>query len=373
MATLNTSPLFQSRLAGPMQAIREYWGIESTDNNLDDAANRPLWSSYVIRASLSQVADYVNQCDRVYVTHINTANEIVIAGDTQACLRLTKQMKRDLKCDTFRAPATGVLHCDAVRSEYDELVKLNLLPVQSVSDITFYSAANYQPIPLDSLTIAHNIAKGLCQQLDFPRLVNRVYDDGARIFLEVGAGSSCSRWLQDILQPQPHLVVPLNKRGVDDQISIVKALAQLVSHQVPLDLSCLYHPVATQLNSTNLVIQASEVSTKVNTQILIPKHPQSAQLPQQSLHSAYSKGVPMSASVPHANSRASVVHSDQVAQLHKLHHLQQQKLSANLSHLNQVHLAFLKSRRESFRQLCQVSELQLQVSRMLVSQPFDRR
>lgn len=384
VATLNTSSLFQSRLAGPMQAIREYWGIDHTSNGLDNSANHPIWSSYVIRATLSQVTDYVNRYERVYITHINTANEIVIAGDAQACLRLTKQIKRDLKCDTFRAPATGVLHCDAVRSEYDELVKLNLLPVQSVSDITFYSAANYQPIPLDSPTIAHNIAKGLCQQLDFPRLVNRVYDDGARIFLEVGAGSSCSRWLQDILQKRPHLVIPLNKRGVDDQILIVKALAQLVSHQVPLDLSSLYHPVvtqhhpvATQPNSTNLVIEASEVSikestkvsTKVNTKTSIPKHPQSAQLPQHSLHSSCSQGTPMSDSAPHTHSGAGIIHSDQVAQLHKLHHLQQQNLSANLSQFNQVHLAFLKSRRESFRQLCQVSQLQLQVSRMLVSQP----
>jgi PfaB family protein len=368
IATLNTSSLFQSRLAGSMQAVREYWGLNPSKDSCNDSVNdlqadqaSAIWSSYVIRATLPQVIDYVQRYEKVYITHINTANEIVIAGDAQACLRLTKQMKRDLKCDTFRAPAGGALHCEVVRSEYDELVKLNLLPIQPVSGIRFYSAANYQPITLDSQAIAHHIAKGLCQQLDFPRLVNRVYDDGARIFIEVGAGSSCSRWVHDILQTKPHVVISLNKRGVDDHTSIVKALAQLVSHQVSLDLSSLYYPAATQPSSASWAVNANDASKN--------KTPTKQPSEQHSFLQSNQRGVNMSAPVTHAGSESSLIHLDQGSHLHKLHQLQQQKLSANLSHFSQVHLTFLKSRQESFRQLCQVSELQLQVSRMLISQP----
>lgn len=364
---LNNSPLFQSRLAGPMQAVREYWSNQPS-SGVDPAAgpnhgssnhgNDPIWSSYVIRATLPQVTDYVQRFEQVYITHINTSTEIVIAGESQSCLRLTKQIKRDLKCDTFRAPATGALHCDAVRSEYDELVRLNLLPVRPVSGITFYSAANYQPIRLDSSTIAHSIAKGLCQQLDFPRLVDCAYQGGARIFLEVGAGSSCSRWIQEVLQSQPHLVISLNKRGVDDYISIVKALAQLVSHQVPLDLASLYDPAVVQPRPVNLVscTQTASVNRSISQQ------PQSVQLNQSSLH--HPRGVSMSSSDPSSDP----IHPEQISHLHSLHQLQQQKLSANLSQFNQAHLAFLRSRQESLRQLRQISELQLQAAKMLVSQ-----
>jgi len=73
-----------------------------------------------------------------------------------------------LKCDAFRAPFNHVIHCEAISSEYDELFRLNTLPTQNVADIAFYSAADYEPITVDSQAIAHNLAKVLCQQLDFP-------------------------------------------------------------------------------------------------------------------------------------------------------------------------------------------------------------
>ncbi len=133
-----------------------------------------------------------------------------------------------------------VIHCEPMQSEYDELVKVNTLPTQTDSNTIFYSAAEYSPIKIDSHLIGKNIAKTLCQQLDFPRLVNHVYNDHIRIFIEVGVGSNCSRWISEILKHQEHLPVSLNKRGADDHTSIIKALAKLFSHRVELDLSPLY-------------------------------------------------------------------------------------------------------------------------------------
>ena len=80
---------------------------------------------------------------------------------------------------------------------------------------------------IDSNSIGKNIAKALCHQLDFPRLVNRAYNDNIRIFIEVGVGSNCSRWISEILKDKEHLAVSLNRRGVDDHTSIIKALAKL--------------------------------------------------------------------------------------------------------------------------------------------------
>ncbi|MGF1675712.1 MAG: beta-ketoacyl synthase, partial [Rivularia sp. (in: cyanobacteria)] len=67
--------------------------------------------------------------------------------------------------------------------------------------------------------------------------------DGAKIFIETGAGSVCSRWIDKNLSDKEHMTISLNRRGVDDHSSIIKALAKLVSHQVDLDLSPLYSTV----------------------------------------------------------------------------------------------------------------------------------
>ena len=182
------------------------------------------------------MAEKLQQEERVYLTQISTPKEVVIAGDPDGCQRVIAS----LGCDAFRAPFNHVIHCPAMKSEYQELVKLNTLPLRRNPQIAFYSAANYQQVAHTNQDIAHSVARTLCQQLDFPRLVNRVYQDNYRIFIEVGVGSNCSRWIKDILKSQEHAVVSIHRRGTNDFTSLIKAIALLVSHGVSLDLSPLY-------------------------------------------------------------------------------------------------------------------------------------
>ncbi|WP_341525308.1 type I polyketide synthase [Nostoc sp. UHCC 0302] len=238
----NSSPLFKDRLSGSKSAVLEYWGLPKTSASINDN----FWITYVLMANLSQVRECIKHEQRVYLTQINTPEEVLIAGEPAACERVIKT----LGCNAFPAPFDHVIHCEAMQSEYEELVKLHSLPSQNSPDTVFYSAGNYLPITLDSSEIARSVSKGLCQQLDFSRLVNRVYDDGARIFIEAGAGSVCSRWIDKNLENKEHITVSLNRRGVDDHTSIIKALAKLVSHRVSLDLSPLYS-VAQEISNQN--------------------------------------------------------------------------------------------------------------------------
>ena len=163
-----------------------------------------------------------------------------------------------LGCDAFRAPFNHVIHCEPLKSEYDELIKLNTLPLRNTPEIGFYSAANYGQIELESQKIAHNLTQTLIQQLDFSRLVKRVYQDDYRIFIEVGAGSNCSRWIKNILKSQAHATISLHRRNTDDFTSLIKALAKLVSHQVKLDLSPLYPQVFPSFDRDSSVTATNE-------------------------------------------------------------------------------------------------------------------
>ncbi|MGV0024446.1 PfaB family protein [Phormidesmis priestleyi] len=229
------SPLFQTRLSGPKNAVREHWGLPPSQETASD----DFWSTYVVMTDVDRVLEALKQIDRVYLTHINTPTEVVVAGDARNC----QQMIDRLQCESFRAPANYVLHCEPMRSEYNEFAKWMVLPTQAISDTQLYTAATYENSILDSQRIAHNIADALTKPLNFPRLVDRVYADGARIFIEVGPGGTCSRWIRETLKQKPHITMPVVTRGVEDAVSIVRLLAKLVSHQVPVDLSSLYPPV----------------------------------------------------------------------------------------------------------------------------------
>ncbi|GAX34612.1 beta-ketoacyl synthase N-terminal-like domain-containing protein [Nodularia sp. NIES-3585] len=263
---LNSSSLFKTRLVGSKNAVREYWRLPQ-DNHITD---QNLWSNYVLLCPLASVREAIKSENRVYLTLINTCDEVIIGGEPQACGRVIE----NLKCVAYRTPIKHAIHCEPMRSEYNELAKINTLPVENIKNTVFYSAAEYKPIPLDSNSIGHNIAKTLCHELDFPRLVNRVYNDGSKILLEVGVGGNCSRWISKILQGKEHLTVSLNRRGIDDHISIIRVLAKLLSHRVEMDLSPLYAVSEENFSPNKLALETSRLGSNKTDHISLPENSQ---------------------------------------------------------------------------------------------------
>lgn len=416
--TLNSSPLFGDKLSGPKNAVREYWG-------LTDSPNNNFWNTYVLMATPSQVRECLKQENRVYLTQINTPEEVLIAGDDAAC----KRVIATLGCNAFPAPFDHVIHCEAMRSQYEEIKKVNTLPSQNLPGIVFYSAADYQPIVLESNTIAHNIAKGLCQELDFPQLVNRVYGDGVRIFLEAGAGSVCSRWIDKILGDKEHITVSLNRRGMDDHASMVKALAKLLSHQVNVNLSPLYskaqetanqnkatlrtvtlggkaiaatilsdenrklvedfagdirsdrfkkqHPnipnlqqskITDSLNTSNQIIQQENYSPNI---LLQPEELKPKNIidnvfePREQLQSSESIAIKQPIPVFTPPLRTKKISS--IISMFDLNKTQYQKLNANNSKITKAHTAFLQARQDYSQQMSEIIQLQLTCAQNLLN------
>jgi 3-hydroxymyristoyl/3-hydroxydecanoyl-(acyl carrier protein) dehydratase len=227
---LHASNLYKTRLSGPKLAVRDFWGIHDTDS-ADD-----LWANYIVLAPAEKVIAQVQNEPHVYLAIVNSPREVMIAGDPAGCQRVIANVKGR----SLRAPFKHVIHSPPVQLEYDRFVQLNLADVRNVPGIRFYSAASYAPIQLTSDTIAHSIARVFCQPFDFPRLVQQVYDDGARIFVELGPARNCSHWIDGILKGQDYCALSINKKGANDHASVVRVLAQLFSHRVALNLGPLY-------------------------------------------------------------------------------------------------------------------------------------
>lgn len=223
------SPLFKTRLTGPKNAVREYWGLDAT---ADDSA---FWRTYLLKAPVDAIRAYVAEEPHVTLTMINTPREGVIAGDPAGCRRVIDV----LDCHALPVPYDAVIHAEAMRSEHPAFVELYTNPVTHRPDVDFYSTAGYAPLTLTSDALAHALADMTCTQVNFPRLVQRAYDDGARIFVELGPQRTCTRWIDKILRGKPHAAMAINKKGGSDIVGILSVLAQLLSHGVGLDISRL--------------------------------------------------------------------------------------------------------------------------------------
>lgn len=364
---LSSSPLFTNKLSGPKNAVREHWGLPITTV----LSNKAFWSTYVLRATPPQVRECIKHENRVYLTQINTPEEVLIAGDTQVCQRVIKT----LGCDALSVSLGFVMHCEAMHSEYDELVNLNTYPVENIPrDIVFYSASEYAPIAIESRTTAHSTAKVLCKQVDFPRLVNQVYKDGARIFIELGAGNSCSRWIDKILNPKEHITVAFNRRGMDDHTSIIKALATLLSHRVSLDLSSLYSQskeIFTPVKSMTKTITLGgprifdTVLTEENRKLFKNT---SGHLMQQA-DDDLTVNTQQSCNTPEMYQAMSASSFDRTA--NKPNSLEQYSpLIHQNSRIHKSHATFLKTRQESIQQISEIIQLGIACAENLLNHNF---
>ena len=236
------SDIFKNRLYGELTTVKNYWA-------LDDSVNSDsLWCTFTLKAHKSDVYTSIEQLKlkRVYLTLINTDDNLVIAGDPQECFQVIESLGS-------RAIPMGfvpAIHCEPTKEEYEGIAELYSMPTTDSCSTKLYSSSCYLPVPIRQKAIAYAIAKCFSEPVDFPRLVDKVYQDGARIFLEAGAGRICSTWIDKILHNKKHVIVPLNAKGTDDSLTFARVIAKLFCHKVDINLAPLYENVNETLNES---------------------------------------------------------------------------------------------------------------------------
>jgi PfaB family protein len=217
---LRNSDTFTKQLTGPLMRLTTVWGEEGANKTIQ-------WESYHIKAGVMQVKAIIDQFPRVYLTIVNTAESLVIAGEPAQCLQLAKQLNvRAIALDVH-----NIIHCELAKSEYENMLKLYALPIKGKLTCQLFSSSCYLPIPITEKAIAVSISKCLTELVDFPRLITNIHASGETVFIEVGAGKSLSTWVERILKNSEQAVTCLavNQKKLDDYSAILKTIVTLIS------------------------------------------------------------------------------------------------------------------------------------------------
>ncbi len=229
---LDRIPTFSTRLHGPKDSIREQWGLPP--------GTKVEWDSWTVRTTPAIAFAAIKPEKNVFLCNINTPGEVVIAGDRNGCNRALERIGASVASPV---PIPVTMHCEATRGEYDNLVAIHDLTVIPQPGIDFFSSAYCRPIDFAKESPAHTTAEAYCRVADFPRLVRNIYATGPKIFLELGGRRNCCTWIEKILKDRPHSAIPCDLKGQPSEVSILRALARLVSNGVPVDLRALYSVV----------------------------------------------------------------------------------------------------------------------------------
>ncbi|MGI2164419.1 PfaB family protein [Shewanella oncorhynchi] len=259
------SDIFNHAISGELTAVRRAWQLKDNESI--------VWNSFVVRADSKEIKALLPEFPRAYLAIIQ-GDTCVIAGCETSCKALLAKLgKRGIAANRVTAmhTAPALLVHGQVQDFYTQAVKPEALKPKALeaaahgSPIRFISAAQTAPVTVDSHSIGRAIADTFCSPLDFSALIQNATEQGARLFVEVGADRQTSTLIDKIshahagqsTENATTVAIACNAKGADVITSLLKCLAQLISHRVPLSLAPLIQPL-----SANAAPLSSAVSPK---------------------------------------------------------------------------------------------------------------
>ena len=225
------SSLFVDDMAGRLDAVRAAWGEP------DEAEIR--WTVGIVDRPREAVEAALESLPRAYRLIVNTPGECVVGGDPDQVRALVDA----LDCHFFELPGITAVHCEVAEPVTEPYLALHTLPTaipDELAGLRVYSGARTTAYEVDSDSAARSVLAQARDGVDFPGVISQAWQDGARIFIEVGPGHSCTRMIPRILGDRPHLAVALSARGQDEGQGLLRLLAALAAEGVALDLDRLY-------------------------------------------------------------------------------------------------------------------------------------
>ncbi|MEM6415807.1 MAG: beta-ketoacyl synthase N-terminal-like domain-containing protein [Pseudomonadota bacterium] len=221
--------------------------------NFYKAHNKIVESGVVPRGGLltvggvdpKSIIDMVDQSEgRLHLALDNCPNQAVLYGSSDDIGAAAERLK-ELGGICVSLPFDRGFHtalCNGadpyVRTVYNDLDVTS--PMCSV-----YSCVTADRFPSDAAGIRDLASQQIYSRVRFRETVQRMYDDGARIFIEVGPGGSLTGFVRDSLHGKKCQAMATAIEGRPVLPQILNVVGQMFAHGVPLNLDELfaYRPV----------------------------------------------------------------------------------------------------------------------------------
>lgn len=233
------SDLFTRRLSGQCTTAKEL-------------LNRPdfEWTVAVVNRPAEHVKKVLEGSEAVDLLIVNTPTECVIGGDREP-VRLAVAA---LGGEAFYLQGVPTVHCELLKPAEEDYYQLHLQTTEPPSNVRFYSGNWGRAYELNADSAARSITNNARYGIDYPKTIESAYQDGVRIFLEMGPQGSCSRMIDSILGERPHLARSLSLAGEDETVSLLKLLAAAAAEGLKVDLSVLYSNSESETTESGSVI-----------------------------------------------------------------------------------------------------------------------
>lgn len=234
---------------GEIMALH-YGGVMNMTGVLAAAADRGAFMAQAaqsnpgammaVQASSSEVAGILSEyAPELILANDNGPKQVVLSGPTEVVNRAVETCARQgLKARHL--PVATAFHSNIVSAAVEPfetaLKKLRLrkpcLPVYANSTGAIYACPATQ--------LPAQVAGQLACPVKFRDMVERIYADGARIFVEIGPGNVVTGLVDDVLGDRPHKSFSLDNKRVNGVFQFLSTLGALSVAGLSVDYATLF-------------------------------------------------------------------------------------------------------------------------------------
>ncbi|CBJ82077.1 hypothetical protein XBJ2_1560045 [Xenorhabdus bovienii str. Jollieti] len=190
----------------------------------------------MLAASLNsaQRAQILERYSGIIIANDNSQQQVVFGGATPLIHQLHDELKkRDVHCRIL--PVSAAFHTAFIEPAYqpyrERLAGINFQSPQC----RLFSSATAEPYGNSPQAIRELLAEQLIKPVQFRQTIEAIYQEGGRLFVEVGPKGVLGKLVADILKDKEHEVISVNPNDKgEDRLQFARAQAKLLAVGVKL-------------------------------------------------------------------------------------------------------------------------------------------
>lgn len=174
-----------------------------------------------------------------WVAMDNCPHQTVVGGRPEAIDALRQRLEAEgVLCEVL--PFARPYHTRLFEPHVGPIARLYERIDMEAPRLPVYSCASAARMPAEVDQLRRLAVGQWSQRVQFSRTLEAMYEDGIRVFLEVGPRSNLTSFATDVLRGRPILAVATNVPHRDGLTQLNHAAGQLFVHGVPLELKHFY-------------------------------------------------------------------------------------------------------------------------------------
>jgi acyl transferase domain-containing protein/phosphopantetheinyl transferase (holo-ACP synthase) len=191
--------------------------------------------------SAERAAEAIAGLPGIAISHDNCPHQVILCGHTES-LETALARLRDMQVLAQKLPFRSGFHSPLFepflaphRRNFEQI------PLQR-PEVPLWSATSCAPYPADAAAVRALAVDHLTHEVRFRELTERLYADGFRFYVQVGAGNSLVGFVEDTLRGRPHLAIAANTKHRSGLAQLRRLMAAAFCQGLDVQLEALSPP-----------------------------------------------------------------------------------------------------------------------------------